>query len=151
MNSWIKTIFFLSSKLGKLEKILKGSMEDLSKNMTLDTYTLCNKMLAIEDKLRRVCNFRVIGKMLEAHLSKDELTLIKRHIIAKETFADMAYEAGLNKSTLTRRFAKAIDSCITFCENLTFTLDRMQKDYKDIPLIIETLKMFTRGGTSGSR
>jgi len=144
LNNWIKAVFFLSGKLSKLEKILQESMEKLSTNMSIDTYSLCNQMLLVEDKLRRVCNFKVLSKMLCAHLPKDDTVLIKRHIIAKQSFADIAAELGVHKSTPSRKFNKAIEACVKFCEGLTFNLSRFEKDYKDIPLITETVKMFNK-------
>jgi len=144
MKVWIKAIFLLASKLGQLAAAIAEEMDTLSTDITPETFGAFDRMLTLEDRKRRVCNFKVFRDLLRAKLTRDEYELIKRHMLKGETFEEIAASGAYSKSALARKFNQAIDTCIELMQSLTYGEARLLKDYKDIPLIYKTVQMLQK-------
>ena len=142
MKAWIKAIFFLNSKLGNLLDSIQDEMDVLSKNLILETFTLCDKMLKLEDKKRRICNLKVLHSLFKSKLSNIEYNLIKKHLLQGKTFEEISATLTKSKSQLSRDYCKALDKCEEVSIAMTFSEERLEREYKDIILVYKTVKKF---------
>jgi len=140
MKAWIRTIFLLKSKIGQLVELIAEEMDALSVDIAANTLTVFTKMLALEDKKRRVVNFKVFSTLLKGQLEKQEYSLIKLHIVDGKSFEEIAPLFESSKSALSRKFNKAINKCEDFLIKLTFNEERLVSEYKDIALIYRTVQ-----------
>jgi len=146
MKVWIKAIFLLASKMGALAEAIAQEMDNLSVDYITNTIVACEQMMLLEDKKRRVVNFKVFNNLLKAQLTKDEYKLVKLHVIEAKTFEEIAIELESSKSALSRKFNCIIKTCEEFLTKLTYTQDRLLKEYKDIALVYKMVQKLERQG-----
>ena len=143
MKFWVMAIFSLSERLARLARRVDKDMESLSVSMTVETVTLFEAMLALEDKKRRICNFKVFKDLMVDKLKPGELEIVSRYIKG-EVLQEIADDLKISKSTAARKFNRAMDVCGKYLVSMTFTEERFLAEYKDIPLIWRTVKQFGR-------
>ena len=144
MKFWITAIFYLANRLEELADRVSEEIDALSVSLTMETYKLFETVLALEDKKRRLCNFKVLGGLMKEKLSTGEQEVLLRHIRG-ESFEEIGTALGISKSTAARKFKSAVDTCIAYSESLTYTERRYIDEYKDIPLIWRTVKRMENG------
>jgi len=146
MKFWIKTVFYLAGKLGRLVDTIDKEMAELSLCMVSDTFTIFDSMLKLEDKKRRLCNFKVIRDLMRAGLELQEKEIVRRHVIRGQTFGEIASDMDISKSKVNRIFLEAVKKCEAVAISLTYTEERFEKEYADIPLVFGTYKKAARKG-----
>lgn|GEM_PF-791249 len=143
MKHWILTIFRLSSRMDKLCVRVDRQIDRLAVNLTLDTTKLINAILILQDRKVRFINFRVLYSRMKAALSPAERALAVRYANG-ESLLEIALSLGISHSTVARRLRKIVEVCGAVLRDLKFDEKRLLKDYRDIPLIYNTVKEFER-------
>jgi len=144
MKHWITTIFFLAGKLGKLVDGLTKEMENYAISLTMETFRVLDTLMKLEDKKRRLCNFKVLAVFFKSKLDNEQIEIVRRRIIKGETFEEVASVLEISKSTAGRKYSEAINKSIAASLSLTYDEDRLLEDYKDIPLIMKTYNKFVK-------
>ena len=142
MKYWIMTIFFLANKLAKLADEIASEIDSYAVCLTMDTLKVFSTVMNLEDKKRRLCNFKVLADFFKSKLDKEQLEIVKKYLIKGDSFEQIAYGTGLSRSTTIRRYNSAINKSIAACLSLTYDEDRLMEEYKDFPVIIKTLGKF---------
>ncbi|MCL2061243.1 MAG: hypothetical protein FWH03_01270 [Firmicutes bacterium] len=143
MKQWVFCIFCLMSKLGTLCARIEEQVDEASRNLTTDTLTLFNNVLRLNDAKRRIVNFLVLGRMMKSRLEKEEAVILQRRA-KMESFDEIAKSLGLSRSGAARKCDAAVQKCIDAALSLTFTEERFIAEYKDIPLIYDTVRRLSK-------
>ncbi|MCL2847571.1 MAG: hypothetical protein FWE13_02315 [Firmicutes bacterium] len=146
MKHWISTIFYLNNKLNKLLDALSQELESYAVNLTIDTFRVFDLIMKIEDKKRRICNFKVLGDLIKSKLNISQKEIVNRYIVKGDSFEQIAYGSGVSKSTTNRRFKEAINIAIATAISLGYNEDKLTKEYCDIMLITKIFRNFMENG-----
>jgi len=139
MKVWIKAIFLLGNKLGQLADAVQEELEKLSIDLTVETFRAFERMMALENKKRRLCNFKVLKDLLKAQLTADEKQVFKLRLEKSKSFDETADILQLHKSSVVRRFNKGMDKCLDFLNRLTYTEERFKSEYGDVEVICKSV------------
>ena len=141
MKAWVLANFYLARKMDKLAERIDEEIDRSSLLLKIDTATLFEVIFNLNDKKRRVVNFKVLHSMLLKQLYLQEMGIISRYIKG-QTLEEIGKEYEISKSTVSRRLKQAIDKCIKIFESLQFTEERLEKEYAEIPLIYKAVRKF---------
>jgi len=139
MTEWIKAIFALAPKMGALADAISEEMDALSMDLVTNTYRVFEKMMMLENKKRRVVNFKVFRDLLKGQLTKDEYAFVRMHIVKGKTFVEIAEVSDYSKSGASRKFKEIMHKCEEYMQKLTYSVDRLIEEYKDIELVSRTM------------
>jgi len=139
MKFWVMAIFAVYGKLRRMVELLDEQIDGLSVQIVGDTYQLFDRVIALNDKKRCLVNLKVLGDMLKKLLDKDEFEIVVKHAKGK-TFEEIALMVSLSKSSVNRKFLKAIEKCTKHLEALTYNEERLLEEYKDLPGVFKVVK-----------
>jgi len=143
MKEWILSVFFLQNKLKDLAAQIDSEIKIYSLSLTMDTNKLFDKVMQLQDKRRRVVNFKVLYDIMKDNLSASEKTILADSAKGN-SFNEIGQKLNVSKSTAARYFKQAIDKCTNVAHSLNFTLERFKKEYGDILLIHKTASKFSK-------
>jgi len=145
MKYWILTIFRLKEQMPKLCGRIDNQIERLAVNLTMDTHKLIKAILVLQDRKTRFINMHVLYNRMRAVLSPAEYALVMRYAQGK-TLLEIALADGVAECTVSRRLRGAVEVCAAVANNLRFGCERFERDYRDVPLVYNTVKGFERCG-----
>ena len=129
MKSWVVAIVKVQPRLEDMVRLLMHKIERHSKDMTGDTFSLCEKILLLADKKRRLCNLKVIFERITKNFSSEEKELFEDVVGERGLLSEKAREKGVNRSTMLRRFEKLTIKAGESLLKLGFDKERLEKDY----------------------
>jgi DNA-binding NarL/FixJ family response regulator len=128
-------------KLNALCERIESGIEACSRDLRTETIKLFDSLISLNDKKVRVINFKVLGKLIKDKLSADEKKMLKMAAAGK-TIEETAAFFNLNKSTVYRKIKASVKKAAGVLNGLSFNAERLEREYKDIPLIYRAMQKF---------
>lgn len=138
MDIWILVMLFLRSKLAYAANLYERRAADAALDLKSDVFTVCEKVISLNDMKRRIVNMKVLCDNLKDKLRAEDWALLNRYVGCGA--GAIAVERGESRMRVFRSIKRALGKAARVLSGMGFDCLRMEEDYMDIPLCRQAYK-----------